>query len=453
MTYREVDATIISQLTDIVGAGNVLCLPGREKPGDLGSCPTGGETGHPGVLVRPADTAELSRMMQLAAGERIAVTTVGAGGSRPSQGGILLSLERFNRILELDPEGRRLVVEPAVTVARIQRQAREAGLFYAADPEIPDTVYIGNCIAGNTRGRRAAKYGCASRYLLGLEVVLPSGEVVILDGNDQGNYKMLDLMAGSRDALAVFTKIHLQLTALPGYEADLLVVFPNPEMAAGLVPKIMSGETVPVCLEYLDGLTLRAAGHYLNCRLPHGEAGACLIVRIEAIDEERAAGGCEVLGRLCEEHGAVAVFMGDNLATRDRIWGPRLASHQALQALSPVCCGQDIVVAVARVPEVLRVINRLTGRYGIKIACCGHAGDGHLHAVLLRENLPEDAWQGREQLLAELGAAVRNLGGQCGPANLSAVIDAGADPLQQEMIRAIKLALDPGNILNPGLFL
>jgi glycolate oxidase len=447
MTHREVDAAIISRLADFVGENNVLCLPGREKAGASGACPAGGETGRPGVLVRPADTAELSRLMRLAAEKRIAVTTVGAGGSRPVHGGILLSLERFNRILELDPEGRRLVVEPAVTVARIQRQTREAGLFYAGDPEVPEVVYIGNCIAGNTRGRKAAKYGCALRHLLGLEVVLPGGEVTTLGGEDAAGYNLLALLAGSRDTLGVITKIHLQLTPLPGYEADLLVVFPDRETAARLAPRIMSGETVPVCLEYMDGLTLRAAGQYLNCRLPHGEAGACLIVGIEDTDEERAAGGCETLGRLCEEHGAVEIFVGDSLSARERIWRPRHCHIRALKAMSPVCCVQNIVAPVARVPGVLREIDRLAGKYGIKIACCGHAGDGHLHAVLLRESLPEEVWQGREHLLEELGSAVRALGGQLFTSTTE--LPGGADPVQQKMARAIKQALDPGNILNP----
>jgi glycolate oxidase len=291
-----------------------------------------------------------------------------------------------------------------------------------------------------------------------LEVVLSDGEVTILGGKPGGRiagYNLAGLIAGSRDTLAVITKIHLKLTPLPRYAADLLVVFPDREAAARLVPRIMSGETVPAHLEYVDSLTINAAERYLNCKLPHGNAGACLIVVVEDNDEDRAAIECETLDRLCREHGAVEIFIGDNMAARQRIWQPSQCHPRSLQSVSRDCRVEDIFVPVARIPDVLNKINSLAGQFSIKVACCGHAGDGQLHAVPIREEQGEQEWQaGRENLLAELRLAVRAMGGQVLEQSACPTKDKlshQADPVQFKMIRAIKAALDPNQILNPDL--
>ena len=455
MNYGKIDQRLLNQLIAIVGENYVIQTRG----------PIAGPTGSKqpvGVLVKPGGTGELAWLMKLANRELIPVITWGVvaafGGGRLAPEGILLSLERFNRVLELDRESRTMVVEPTVTLNRIRELAREENLLYAGDPGTQDVTYIGNCVAGNLRGEQAAKYGCASQHLSALEVVLPDGEVTILGGKSGGvaGYNLAGLIAGSRDTLAVITKIYLKLTPLPRYAADLLVVFPDREAAARLVPRIMSGETVPAHLEYVDSLTINAAERYLNCKLPHGNAGACLIVGVEDSDEDRASVECETLERLCREHGAVEIFIGDNMATRQRIWQPSQCHPRSLQSVSRDCRVEDIFVPVARIPDVLNKINSLAGQFSIKVACCGHAGDGHLHAVPIREKQGEQEWQeGRENLLAELRSVVRAMGGQVLEQSVCPTKDhltAQADPVQLKMIRAIKAALDPNHILNPDLF-
>lgn len=437
MSYGKIDQQFLNQLMDIMGEDYVV--PSRS--------PIGGPAGIEqmvGVVVKPGSTEELARLMKLANRELIPIITWGVvaafGGGRLVPEGLLLSLERFNRVLALDRKSRTMVVEPTVTLSRISELAREEDLYYAGDPGTQNFTYIGNFVAGNLRSDQSPRFNCACRHLSALEVVLPDGEVTILDVKSARvtGYNLAGLITGSRDTLAVITKIHLKLVPLPRYAADLLVVFPDREAAARLVPRIMSGDTVPAHLEYVDSLTINAAERYLNRKLPHGEAGACLIVGVEDNDEDRAIAGCETLDRLCREHGAVEIFIGDNMAARQRIWQPSQCHPRSLQAVSRDCRVEDIFVPVARIPDVLDKINSLAGQYSIKVACCGHAGDGQLHAVPIREEQGEQEWQeGRENLLTELRLAVRAMGGQV------------LEQVQLKMIRAIKAALDPNHILNP----
>lgn len=454
MNYGKIDQQFLDQLTNIMGKDYVVPSRGPIDGAEGIRQPVG-------VVVKPGSTGELARLMKLADLERIPVTTwgvvaaFGRGGLAP--GGLLLSMERFNRVIDMNRENRTMVVEPTVTLNRIRELSWEEDLFYAGDPGIRDVTYIGNFVAGNLRGGQSAGYNCACWHLVALEVVLPDGEVTILDSKPvRGTgYNLAGLITGSRDTLAVITKIHLKLTPLPRYAADLLVVFPDREAAARLVPRIMSGETVPARLEYMDNLTISAAERYLNCKLPHGEAGACLIVGVEDHDEDRAAVECETLERMCREHGAVEIFIGDSISTRQRIRQPGQCHPHSLQAVSRDCRVEDIFVPVARIPEVLSKINSLAGKFGIKVACCGHAGDGHLHAVPIREEQGEHEWQeGREKLLDELRSAVRAMGGQVleqSACPTKDILTAQVDPVQLKMIRAIKAALDPNYILNPDL--
>ena len=422
-------------------------------------------TRNPEVVVKPGIAEEVAAVLRLAGRHRVPVTPRGAGtglsaGAVPMLGGIVLSLEKMDRILEIDTANMFVVVEPGVTTGQVQKAAREAGFLYAGDPCSADSSFIGGNVAENAGGNKAVKYGTTSRHVYGGEVVLPGGEITTLGGKcvkDVTGYDLVHLMVGSEGTLGVVTKIYLKLMPLPRYVVDLLVPFAAMQTAIDIVLVIMgNGGIVPTCLEFMDSTSIKAAEAYLNQKLPYGDAGAHIIVEVEGSTETQVEEDYLAIGRLCQEHGALEVFVADNVSARDRIWKARKCFAEALRVVSPVYCMEDIVVPVAAIPKALAEIERIARQHGVEISCAGHAGVGNIHAILLRKDLDEETWhEVKEKVLEEIYTETYAMGG-----NLSGGHGIGAkrkdylarfmDPVQLAMIRAVKKALDPGLILNPG---
>lgn len=465
MRYNPVTGKIIDELKTIVGEANVVLDPeklavyGRDEVSEV-------DWQHmPEVVVKPEGTEQIAAIMKLANREMIPVTPRGAGtglsaGAVPMLGGIVLSVERMNKILELDKENLFMVVEPGVTTGEVQKTAQEAGYLYAGDPCSADSSFIGGNVAENAGGNKAVKYGTTTRHVYGMEVVLPSGEITTLGGKcvkDVTGYDLVHLMVGSEGTLGIVTKVFLKLLPLPQYVADLLVPFDDMQKAINIVPVIMTnGGIIPTSVEFMDNLSIKAAEAYLNQKLSYSDAAACVIIEVDGTSERQVEEDYETIGNLCMENGGLDVFVADNKSTRDRVWKARKCYAEALRVISPVYCMEDIVVPTNRIPQALEEINRIAGKYAVKIPCAGHAGDGNIHATLLRENRDEQTWhEVKEKVLDEMYRAVYALGG-----NLSGEHGIGAkrkeamarfmDPVQLNMIRGIKKALDPNLILNPG---
>jgi glycolate oxidase len=464
LRYNRVTEEIVQRLVDIVGPGNVVTDPEKLEVYAGDEVPESEWKHLPEVVVKPENTGQVSEIIKLANRELVPVTPRGAGtglaaGAVPMLGGIVLSLENMNRILEVDRENLFMVVEPGVTTGEVQKRAQEEGYFYAGDPCSADSSFIGGNVATNAGGNKAVKYGTTSRHIYGLELVLPTGEITTLGGKcvkDVTGYDLIHLMVGSEGTLGVVTKIYLKLLPRPLHNAVLLVPFAGMQAAIDIVPKIMTnGGIIPTSIEFMDKLCIKSAENYLNRSLPYGDAGAYIIIEVEAYTESQLEADYETIGNICLENGGLEVFVGDNKSSQEKIWKSRRYLAEALRVTSPVYCMEDIVVPVSNIPKVLAEIEKIARKYEIKIPCFGHAGDGNIHATLLKEDMDEATWHDKkEKVLEEMYSVTYAHGGK-----LSGEHGIGAkrkramakfmDPVQLKMIAAIKKALDPNLILNP----
>ncbi len=420
----------------------------------------------PDVVVKPASAEEISAIMRLANRELIPVTPRGAGsglsgGAVPVYGGILLSVERMNRILEVDRDNLVIVVEPGVVTNTINEILKDDGLFYAGYPMSVETCFVGGNVAENAGGGKAIKYGVTGRYVMGLEVVLPTGEIVQFGGKlvkDVTGYNLLQLMVGSEGTLGIYTKIILKLLPLPTAKVDLLVLFEDVPSAIAMVPRIMTnGRIIPTAIEFMDKLSVQTTCRYLNEELPYEQAGAMLLIEVDGASEAQVEQESETIGELCLEHGALEVYVADNYTTQERVWSVRRSIAEAFKVYSPVQSLEDVVVPFAQIPDLMPELDRLSEKYDVVIPCYGHAGDGNLHATIVKHpHMPMDVWEAREpEVLRDLYDAVAKLGGTLSGEHgigskrrdfLPMMLDRTVIALQQR----IKTAFDPLAVLNPG---
>ncbi|WP_269479177.1 FAD-binding oxidoreductase [Thermoanaerobacter mathranii] len=230
----------------------------------------------------------------------------------------------MNRILEIDKENLVVVVEPGVVTNEINNAVKEYGLFYAGYPMSVETCYIGGNVAENAGGGRAVKYGVTGRYVLGLEIVTPTGDIIHLGGKlmkDVTGYDLIHLMVGSEGTLGIFTKIYLKLMPLPQAKVDLLVLFQDMDTAIKIVSKIMTfGRIIPTSIEFMDNLSFKASCRYLNEKISFEEAGAMLLIELDGNSKSELEEQYEIIGNLCMENGAIEVYVADNATTSERIW-------------------------------------------------------------------------------------------------------------------------------------
>jgi glycolate oxidase len=465
--YQTVTLTVVAQLRDIVGEQHVIYGDPERMLDYAHDEVAGAEHAHmPEIVVKPATAVEISKIMRLANRERIPVTPRGAGsglscGAVPIYGGILLSLERMNRILEIDRENMVVVVEPGVVTNDINDAVREYGLFYAGYPMSVELCSVGGNVAENAGGGRAIKYGVTGRYVLGLEAVLPTGEIVQLGGKrvkDVTGYDLVHLMVGSEGTLGIFTRITLKLLPLPTASAVLLIPFADVPAAIGAVPRIMTqGRIVPTSVEFMDRLSVQTAYDYLEERLPHPDVGAMLLVEVDGYNPDQVEAEFNAIVDLCIELGALDVYVGNTPATERRMWRPRQSVAEAFKTVCPVQSIEDIVVPLAQIPALIPELERISQQYDVLIPCYGHAGDGNLHATIVKrpETLMEE-WEAKlPAILESLYEVVARLGGTISGehgvgSKRARYLPLVMDPTLIALQRRIKRAFDPLNILNPG---
>jgi glycolate oxidase len=465
--YQPVTAAVVDELRAAVGDRNVLYGKPERMTAYAHDEVTGAEHAHsPEVVVKPDGSAQVAAILRLANRERIPVTPRGAGsglsgGAVPIYGGILLSLERMNRVLEIDTANMVVVVEPGVITNDVNEAVQPYGLFYAGYPMSLESCFVGGNVAENAGGGRAIKYGVTGRYVLGLEVVLPTGDVVQLGGKrvkDVTGYDLLHLMVGSEGTLGIFTRITLRLLPLPAARVVLLVPFADVPTAIAAVPRVMTeGHLIPASVEFMDRLSVRTAYEFLGESPPHPDIGAMLLVELDGYDREQVEREMETVADLCLAAGALDIYVGNTPDTERRMWRPRQNLAEAFKAVSPVQSLEDVVVPLAQIPDLMPELEQLSATYDVLIPCYGHAGDGNLHATPLKKpGMPLAEWQARLPLLLEdLYRAVARLGG-----TLSGEHGVGAkrpqylplvlDPTVIDLQRRIKRVFDPGDILNPG---
>jgi len=465
--YNPVTPAIVEELSSIVGDKHVIYGDAEKMEAYAHDEVADTRFVHmPDVVVKPASAGEISAIMKLANRELIPVTPRGAGsglsgGAVPVYGGILLSVERMNRILEIDQDNLVAVVEPGVVTNAINEAIEEYGLFYAGYPMSVETCFIGGNVAENAGGGKAIKYGVTSRYILGLEVVLPTGEIINLGGKrvkDVTGYNLIQLMVGSEGTLGIFTEIILKLLPLPTSKVDLLVLFKDVRSAMAMVPVIMTnGRIVPTAIEFMDKLSVQTTCRYLNEELPYEQAGAMLLIEVDGSSEAQVEREYETIGELCLENGAIEVYVADNYTTQERVWAVRRNIAEAFKVYSPVQSLEDIVVPFAQIPDFIPDLERLSGKYPVTIPCYGHAGDGNLHVTVVKHpDVPIEEWSELEYaVLVELYEVTARLGGTISGEHGIGLKRRGFLPMVMDetliaLHRRIKAAFDPNHVLNPG---
>jgi glycolate oxidase len=465
--YRTVTVEIVDELRGLVGARHVLWDDPERMESYAHDEVAGAEYAHmPEVVVKPDGAGEIATILRLANRERIPVTPRGAGsglscGAVPVYGGILLSLERMSRILEIDTQNMVAVVEPGVVTNEVNEAVRALGLFYAGYPMSLESCFVGGNVAENAGGGRAIKYGVTGRYVLGLEVVLPTGEIVELGGKrvkDVTGYDLIHLLVGSEGTLGIFTQITLRLLPLPAARAVLLVPFPNVATAIAAVPRVMTqGHLLPASVEFMDRLSVQTAYDFVGESPPQPGIGAMLLIEVDGYDREQVEREMETVAELCLEAGALDVYVGNTPDTERRMWRPRQNLAEAFKAVCPVQSLEDIVVPLAQIPDLMPELERLSARYDVLIPCYGHAGDGNLHATpVKRPETPLATWQANlPALLEELYQVVARLGGTISGehgvgSKRAEYLPLVMDPSLIALQRRIKAAFDPLGILNPG---
>ena len=465
-SYQPVTQEIAVQLQSIVGERNII-FNDVERMQDYShdEMADPGYASMPEVVVKPQSAQEISQIMKLANTYRIPVTPRGggtglSGGAVPVLGGILLSLDRMNHILELDKENMMVVVEPGVVTREISIAVQEHGLFYGGYPMSFESCFIGGNVAENAGGGRAIKYGVTGHYVLGLEVVLPSGEIVELGGKrlkDVTGYDLIHLLVGSEGTLGIFSKIILRLLPLPTATAVLLIPFESAAAAVASFPEIIARVGIlPSSIEFMDRLSVETVYKFLGETPPRPDIGAMLLVEVDGTSRETVDNDCQKIGAQFLESGALDVYIGDTPNIERKMWNPRLKLAEAFKAICPVQSLEDIVVPTARIPDLITELERFSQKYDVLIPCYGHAGDGNLHATLVKKpETPLEIWKEKlPSILTELYQAVYHLGGTISGEHgigskrapyLSLVMNADLISLQKK----IKQAFDPLHILNP----
>ena len=420
--------------------------------------------GHPpDLVVLPGSTAEVSALARLCHERRVPLTVRGGGtgftgGAVPIRGGLLLSMERLNRILEIDQANLLAVVEPNVVTATLQRAVEQVGLFYPPDPSSLEQSVIGGNVAECAGGPRAFKYGTTRRYVLGLEAVLPGGEIVRTGSKAVKNvvgYDLTRLLVGSEGTLAIITKVILRLVPKPPAQVTVRATFPSVTDAAHAVSELIRARVVPAALELIDDVALEAVAAYLgtDALAPRG-TGALLLIEVDGLASATEEEAARVV-TACRAAGATDVQRASDARERNELWRVRRELSPSLGVVAPLKFNHDVVVPKGRVPDLFVLVGELRERHGLRIPCFGHAGDGNIHVNILADPAIAGELERAQGAVRELFEGVVRLEGSISGEHgigfskaryLS--IELGADEIA--LMKRIKQAFDPHGILNPG---
>ncbi|WP_287100683.1 FAD-linked oxidase C-terminal domain-containing protein [Hydrotalea sp. AMD] len=419
----------------------------------------------PEIVVKPKNTAEVAAIMTLCHQNCIPVTPRGAGtglsgGAIPHKGGVVLSLEKFNKIISIDEQNLQVTTEPGVITEVLQNAVKEKGLFYPPDPSSKGSCFIGGNIAENSGGPKAVKYGVVKDYVLNLEVVLPDGTIIETGANVLKNstgYNLTQLMVGSEGTLGIVTKIVLKLIPLPKYDVLMLAAFNNLQKAGEAVSAIFRAGFVPSGLELVEIDALKIVSTMMNSHaIPVNDAiAAHLLIELDGNHKDILMQEMEAIALLLENFEVGDLFFAEDEAQKNELWKLRRRVAEAVK-LDGYTIEEDSVVPRAFLPDLILGVKQLAQQYGFKAVCYGHAGDGNLHIRIKDPNTTTSFNQPHiQKALADLFILVKKLGGTISGEHGIGLIQKKYMPLVMQeanlqIMRSIKKIFDPNNILNPG---
>lgn len=450
---------VIAALQKIVGAEHVLTS--KEDLLCYSYDATPGFSHMPDVVVSPANTGEVSQILALANQEKIPVYPRGSGtnlsaGTVPMKGGIVLLMTRFNQILEIDAANLVATVQPGVIVSDLNKAIADLGLIYPPDPGTVTTATFGGTVSENAGGLRGLKYGVSKHYVMGLEVVLADGKAMRTGGKnvkDVAGYDLTKLFTGAEGTLGVITEITVKLVPAPEARKAMMAIFSNLDNAGTAIAAIIANKIIPATLEIMDNSTIRTVEAYAKVGLPT-DAEAVLLIEVDGISEIVERDAAKVI-EVLKSSNADDIQVAQNEAERDKLWSARRAALPALAKLRPTTFCEDATVPRSKVPDMIRTISQIAAKYNVTIGTFGHAGDGNMHPTIVCDLRNEEEMERVNKAMDEIFATAIKLGG-----TLSGEHGIGLGKLMymedqfgsagMSAMRAIKKALDPNCILNPG---
>lgn len=461
MKYKRIDTGDLEFLKNLI-KDDQRVIHGSDIKEEYSHDELGDTANYPDVVVRALSTEEVSEVMKYAYKNNIPVTPRGSGtglvgASVAIEHGIMLDLSLMKRFLELDEENLTLTLEPGVLLMEVLAYAEEHGYMYPPDPG-EKSATIGGNINTNAGGMRAVKYGVTRDYVRGLEVVLPNGEIVNLGGKTVKNssgYDLKDLIIGSEGTLGVVTKAILKLIPLPKVVISLLVPFPTLQHAIRTVPLLVKSKVTPASIEFMEREVIIDSEIYLGKKFPDSQADAYLLLKFDGNSVEEVEKSYEEAAQICLSADAIDILISDTEEREESIWKARGAFLEAIKGSTTEMEEADVVVPRNRVNELVEYTHALQKEIGIRIKSFGHAGDGNLHAYILRDDLDKDEWKEKLDLAFDkIYAKGRELNGQVSGEHgigfaKKAFLKQQLSPIVLDIMRGIKKTFDPESILNP----
>ncbi len=462
MEFTKIDAEILNEIKAAIGEGSVFT--DQESLINYGHDETEDLKFPPEVVVKPANTDEVSALLKICNRHHVPVTPRGggtglSGAALPIYGGVLLSMEKFKSVIEIDTDNLQATVEPGVITEVFINAVGVHGLLYPVDPSSKGSCFIGGNVAHGSGGPRVVKYGTIREYILNLEVVLPSGEVIWTGANTlkyASGYNLTQLMIGSEGTLGVVTKIVTKLIPKPQQSVLMLGSFLENEQACGAVSAIFRAGVLPSALEFMERKGVEWVVKFDNIKFDLKEnANAFLMIEFDGDDINTIFNDCEKVNAVLEQFGCTDVLFADTAAQKEELWRMRRTMAESVKSNS-VYKEEDTVVPRAALPKLINGIKEIGLRYGFESICYGHAGDGNLHINILKAGMSDDDWKNKlKEGIVEVFELTITLGGTISGEHGIGLVQKEFMPIKYSEIslnimRGIKNVFDPNGILNPG---
>ncbi len=462
MTFTPVTSEHLNMFEKVVGRDNiftdkeVLEQNARDYTEDLRF--------YPEVVLRPANAEEISQILIYCNKHLIPVTPRGAGtglsgGALPVHGGVIIAMNRFNKIIKIDEDNLQAIVEPGVINQVFQEAVMEKKLFYPPDPASRGSCFLGGNLAESAGGPKAVKYGVTKDYVLNCEIVLPTGEIIWTGANVLKNstgYNLTQLIIGSEGTLGIITKIVFKLLPLPTENLLMLIPFFSAEKACEAVSAIFKAGITPSALEFMERDCLEFVMKYVDVKIPlNDNIMAHLLVEVDGTDKDVLFKECEKISEILYKYDCDEILFADTTQQKADLWRARRSAGEAVKSHS-IYKEEDTVVPRAELPKLLKGVKEIGKKYGFRSVCYGHAGDGNLHVNIIKEEISDEDWANKVPLgIREIFQLCVSLGGTIsGEHGIGYVqksyLDIAFNKTQLDLMKGIKNLFDPNGILNPG---